>query len=500
MLFSPPLCLLAALVIQSPDPPSPPGESGEAWVAALAELERQGMDDKGPGAILASAHGGQVQVLGSIGRADRRSETSIGAETLFASPSIAKQIVCALAWTLALEGRIDLDMHLGDALLEFRTLQPQPTLRQVMEHSSGLRDVYALLGARRRGEGQFLDRKAALHWASRQHSPLFRPGTKTGVTPTNDLLLAELIVRTEGRSLDEVASEVLFGPIGMATAEFAAERAEGSEATDRNRAKPYVESLISWREGPGQGRIVGDRGLWLSASDLALWGAELLSPRVLPPEVAAGIRTGSYSHNDQEVQLYRGSNLRTWRGQPVSQLVGMDSGFGTTLLLYPEQGWVLAGLCNHSAGFDLLEASKAAMGIQLADVLDPPSKEQRFGGRFREDPRHKRSRIPDFSVGGLPGRYQLPELDLVLVLRADGNGALQCSIDGRPELQALPSTSQASGPHLALGSRDRNEIKLEPGADGRWTPTTLDWTPRFRVGRPLVTPRLTRLVLERVQD
>lgn len=463
------------------------------------ELERQGVDRRSPGAILATAHGGQVQVLGWIGQANRKSEIAIGAETLFTSPRLAKQIVCALAWTLAHEGSLDLDQDLGEALLEFRALRPQPTVRQVMEHSSGLRDIYDVLSARRRGEGQSIDRRGAVHWASLQRHLNFQPGIETRRVTTNDILLAEVIARAEGRSLAEVASEVLFDPIGMATARFAAEGADQEEATGRDQAKPYEESLLTWSVGPSQGRIVGDRGLWLSASDLARWGAELLNPQVLPSEVAAGIRKGSHSVHDKKVYLIRGNYPRTWRGQPVFELFDEQDGFGAALLLFPEQGLVLAGLSNGS-GIDLRQPAEAAAGVQLADILDPPSNEPRLGGRFGGERNPDRSRVRDFDAKGLPGRYHLPELDLVLVLRADGNGDLHCSIDGREEVQAKPYTSQGSGPHLALGRRDRNEIKLEPSVGGGWTATTLDWTPRFKVGKPLVTPRLTQLVLERVGD
>src|SRR5688500_16975604 len=100
----------------------------------------------GPGAAAIVMKGGRVVWSGARGLADLEPGRPIAPGTVFRTGSITKQFVAATVLTLAAEGKLSLD----DPLAKFFPGWPEPgaraTVRQLLNHSSGLFDYTKIPG------------------------------------------------------------------------------------------------------------------------------------------------------------------------------------------------------------------------------------------------------------------------------------------------------------------------------------------------------------------
>lgn len=147
-------CLLAACATVAPSPspvstatptaaatevptlaPSPPADA-QARIAALLEAERQ---SNGAPGMLALVRQGDKLIFASAGTADTAG-APIEVTTRFRIASITKPIVGALVLLAVGDGLFGLDDEVGDLLPGVLRDEPQVTVRQLLDHTSGVFD------------------------------------------------------------------------------------------------------------------------------------------------------------------------------------------------------------------------------------------------------------------------------------------------------------------------------------------------------------------------
>jgi D-alanyl-D-alanine carboxypeptidase len=164
----------------------------------------------------------------------------IGADTPFLAASVSKLLVTAMIFRLAGEGRFVLD----DPLQAFfaageldrlhvwagEDLTPRITLRHLLTHSSGLPDYFEdrrrdgtrLVQMLLEGHDVAFDLPKVLEWVRWELVPHFPPGArrKARYADTNFFLLAEVIRRVTGGSLDVALESLISRPLGLARTRY----------------------------------------------------------------------------------------------------------------------------------------------------------------------------------------------------------------------------------------------------------------------------------------
>ncbi|MXP40752.1 serine hydrolase [Altererythrobacter soli] len=113
------------------------------------------------------------------------------------------------------QGRLALDGDVRRWLPELPDYGHRITLRQMLHHTSGLRDYYGLMGLSGRSYRGYYPARELLALVARQSALNFEPGSRHEYSNTNYLLLAEVVRRATGRSLAAFAAEHIFRPLGM---------------------------------------------------------------------------------------------------------------------------------------------------------------------------------------------------------------------------------------------------------------------------------------------
>ncbi|MEU9045890.1 MULTISPECIES: serine hydrolase domain-containing protein [unclassified Kitasatospora] len=208
--------------------------------------------------------------------------------------SNTKTFTAVVVLQLVAEGKIDLDAPVDTYLpgvvrgdgIDGRHL----TVRQLLQHTSGLADYEGLLD-----EASFRDRyfepRELLDLALRQ-KPDFAPGEKFGYSSTNYVLAGLIVQKTTGRPLAEEIDRRIIRRVGLRHTYFPA---VGDRTIREAHPKGYRKDtadgpLRDFTEmDPSAGWAAGQ--MISTDSDLNRFFSALLAGRLLPPAELAQMRT-----------------------------------------------------------------------------------------------------------------------------------------------------------------------------------------------------------------
>lgn len=230
----------------------------EAGLAALPGRFR------GPGGVAGVVWNGRVVAATAWGHADLAHRPAMTRGTRLPVCSITKQFTCAAL--LGAAGAPEaLDAGLPALLPGFRG--PLPSVRELCNNQSGLRDYWALTVLQGARAEQGFARADALPLLARQQTGHFAPGTRYSYSNGNFRLLAELLERAAGEEMATLYARHVWEPAGMATAMLAADTRQppdgvtGYEGTAATGFVP-ADNGIWW---------VGDAGMAASLDDMLAW-------------------------------------------------------------------------------------------------------------------------------------------------------------------------------------------------------------------------------------
>ena len=330
--------------------------------SALQEAVRAGAC---PGAAVEVALHGRRLASAFAGRANLETGGAVGAATLFRIGSLTKQFTAALMLKLAAQGKLELDAPVARYLPFFSGKSPF-TLRELANHTAGLHSDDSGQGLPESPTGP--PSQVELARVISQQTPLFdfAPGTAWQYSNANYLVLGAVIEQVAGKPLGEVASELLFRPLGLDRTAFDTAaavvpgRADGyTPVPGRPGAYEHAAFLpISQAGGAGAMRSDGsDLCRWHQALfGHRLFGPEWLHWMVTPGRLRDGRLSGSHRFRPEdasygEVQYGMGFLLPPpGDGHPSVLHYGFISGFSACLETFYEAGLTTAILCNADPG------------------------------------------------------------------------------------------------------------------------------------------------------
>jgi D-alanyl-D-alanine carboxypeptidase len=235
--------------------------------------------------------------------------------------SVTKTFVAAIVLQLVEEGQLRLDDRIGVLLPEHDGVDPEITLRQLLDHSSGVADIFNATTriALEEEPGRAWGTNEVLATVGDAWHP---PGDGWSYANTNYLLLGLVIERVTGRTLaDEVAARIS-GPLGLASTELlsAAEPAPLTAAW----------ATIFWASGATVS----------TAADLATWGDALYGGDVITPEA----RSEMLAFNDDDHGL--GAQRLEMAGRIGVGHTGLLDTYTTILVHLPGDGVTVAMIVN----------------------------------------------------------------------------------------------------------------------------------------------------------
>lgn len=418
------LAALAALTLVAA-PVKVAAQAPDARAAEVRSLLAAWDRPDAPGVAVTVRLDGAIVAQVALGSADLEHGVPIRPSTVFHAASLSKQVTALSILLLEQDGQLSIDDPLAAYIPEAAHLGPI-TLRQLLNHTSGLRDQWTLLAmAGWRSEDLVTDDQV-LPLILSQERGNFVPGTAYQYTNSGYSLLAEVVWRVSGQRLAEFAHDRIFQPLGMTSTRFqddVSEVIEGRALSYERDGQGHVREVLTYA-------TAGPTGLKTTTGDLTLWAANLDTGAVGGSAVRARMEEQGVL-SDGTVNIYAlGQEHRPYHGLDTWSHGGRDAGYRSFLLRVPSERFSVAVLSN-AAAFDTAAVAFAIADLYLAD---------RPG---YEAPPVGVAETPDRGqLAAYTGNYELFP-GLIFSIRAEGESLLfQVLGDGEPV--ELPALSEAS--------------------------------------------------------
>ena len=348
--------------------------------------------------------------------------------TSFYLASLSKQFTAMAILLLQQDRKLSLDDDIRRWVPEVPNLG-HIALRELLQHTSGLRDYYSLLGINGWRQNELLTEREFLNLISRQRALNFAPGTEFLYSNTGYALMSIVVHRASGKSLRDFAAERIFKPLGMVNTEF---RDDHTQPVARE-AIGYLPDNGGFSVSIPQLDVVGDGGVFSTIEDLARWDANFDSGVVGGHDGVRLMQQTATLPDGRSTGYALGLSVGNFGGSRVVSHSGAYGGYRSTYLRFPEDHLSVITLCNVSALSSQLAERVASLylGKGLGSGFDPfPSSLPRYLPSV-PDPL-KDLQDPDEQVW-LEGKYYSAELGLEVVVRSE-NSRLVLRRAGAPDL------------------------------------------------------------------
>lgn len=363
--------LLAVLTLTALVQPSVPAQTSSVSPSdAPAQVNNlfAAMDNTtSPGCAVAAMKDGEIVYKHGYGMADLDHNVPIAPDTVFHVASMSKQFTAASIVMLAQEGKLSLDDPVRKYIPELPDFGAPITIRQLIHHTSGLRDQWELLGfAGWRYSLDLITDEDVLAVISRQKDLNFTPGSRFLYSNTGYTLLAQIVKRVSGQSLREFTAARIFEPLGMTRTHFRDDHAE----VVKNIAYGYAPSKLGFRLSVTNFDTVGATSLLTTVEDLARWDENFYEARVGGSALIAQMLERGTLSDGEQLNYAFGLTVDTYRGLRVVGHSGSDAGYRSDMIRFPDQHLTAVCLCNLASAIPD-ELTRKVAEIYLRDSMVP---------------------------------------------------------------------------------------------------------------------------------
>lgn len=273
--------------------------------------------------------------------------------------SISKQFAAAALLMMEQEGLLGLDEDLRAYIPELPEFDESITARQLIHHTSGLRDLFSLLHLKDVGLDPVTTTKDALELISNQQRLNFKPNTSYNYSNSGYVLMSVLTENLTGMTLREYTDKHFFKPLGMEATHFH----DDVGMVVPNRADSYRPTA------DGHGRFyrdnidrIGARGLFTTIEDFAKWDANFIENHSHLENFTERMAEKGIFNNGEPHDYAAGLRISRYRSLNTVGHGGNYMGFRSSYMRFPGPELGIIVFCNMS------NINPASYTRQLADL------------------------------------------------------------------------------------------------------------------------------------
>src|ERR1041385_5539997 len=325
------------------------------------------------GVSIAVAREGRLILSRGYGMANVEHSVAVTPETVFHIASISKNVFAAVVLQLVDEGKLRLDDDVTKYVPEAPTLGHHVTVRQLLNHTSGIYSFTSLPDA---ASNERLELTHEQVLGLIKDKPFdFEPGTRWRYDNSAFYLAGMVVERVTKHEYGAYVREHVFKPLGMNSASLCYARmvvphlASGYEVD----GGALVNAFMTWKLPFAGGAVCA------TASDLLKWQAALDSGRVLTPSSLALMRTPTTLADETKIDYGLGTRLGSLDGHRMLGHTGSGGGHRTVLASFPDDRLTIVILINTEDGSPApvavaAEIARAALGLakKKSALLDLP--------------------------------------------------------------------------------------------------------------------------------
>jgi len=346
----------------------------DAFFSSLATANTPGL------AVLVRKDGRTVFERG-YGARELRSFAKIDSQTNFRLASCSKQFTAMSIMLLVHDGKLRYDGKLTDVFADFPAYGKAITIRNLLNHTSGLPDYEDLMAAAENRKGAALwtptrqiQDAEVLDLLKQEAAGKFAPGSKWSYSNSGYVVLGLVVAKISGKPFREFLRERIFAPLQMS--QTLAYQKGKNEVT--RRAYGHSKEGNTWKETDqsSTSATLGDGGIYSSLTDLAKWDEALaqhtlltekeMQPALTPAQLTTGARPKWPANSDRPegtpVLYGFGWFLDPYRNHARMWHYGDTLGFHSYILRFPADHLTIIVLCNRT------DLDPESLALQVADL------------------------------------------------------------------------------------------------------------------------------------
>lgn len=325
-----------------------------------------------PGAAVLVVHDGKAVFRHGYGVIDLRTRSPIEPQSDFRLASFTKQFTATCIMLLVHDGKLRYDDHLTDIFPEFPAYGKSITVRNLLNHTSGLPDYEDLLMKQYPNTPddkipQILD-AGVLKLLEQQTAGQFPAGSKWQYSNSGYAVLAMTVEKVSGKPFGQFLHDRIFAPLNM-NHTLAYEK--GKNEVPHRAYGHRKEKDGSWRETDQSptSAVLGDGGIYTSIDDLAKWDRALrehtllteaeMEPALTPVQPTSG---PAKAQSGRSLSYGFGWFLDPYQGHRRMSHDGETIGFRTTIQRFPDDNLTVIVLANRT------DVDPAALALRVADL------------------------------------------------------------------------------------------------------------------------------------
>lgn len=394
------LYLFATALLHAADPAS-----------QIDNIMKQWNQPAKPGASVAVVQHGKLVFSKGYGNATLEYDAPIRPETVFHVASVSKQFTAMALVLLEQQKKLSLEDDIHKYIPELQDYGQRVTIRQLLQHTSGIRDQWQALGLAGWRLDDVITQKQILRLMARQKELNFTPGSEHLYSNGGYTLAAEIVARVSGKSFPDFCQEMIFRPLRMDSTHFH----DDHRRIVPNRAYSYAPDGAGYEASPLNYANAGATSLFTTGPDLAKWLDNFREPKVGGRAAIDRLQEQAVLNNGTKIGYALGVSVGKYRGLKTVSHGGADAGYRSFALWLPEQETGIVVLSN------LATFNPGAVANQVAEAY--------FDGRMgpaTASPSPARRNAPASAAGNggdllsYAGSYWSEELESQYTVRSNG--------------------------------------------------------------------------------
>jgi CubicO group peptidase (beta-lactamase class C family) len=330
-----------------------------------------------PGCAVLVIKNGEPIFRKGYGVSDLRTRQIIGPETNFRLASLTKQFTAMAIMLLVHDRKLGYEDHLTDVFPDFPSYGKAITIRQLLNHTSGLIDYEDIMGTKydKQYAGMADDKipqikdAGVLDLLKQQSTTKFTSGEKWAYSNSGYVVLAMVVEKRSGMSFGEFLHQRVFVPLKM-TQTVAYEKGKNEV---KHRAYGYTQTANVWvqTDQSSTSATLGDGGVYTSLDDLVKWDRALsqytlLTAKEMEPAFAPPVSTNAAPIKQKDGSLAPrygfGWFLDPYLGHRRYSHYGETVGFRNAIQRFPDDRLTVIVLSNRA------EVDAPALAQRVADL------------------------------------------------------------------------------------------------------------------------------------
>lgn len=282
--------------------------------------------------------------------------------SVFDIASNSKQFTAACIVLLAEQGKLNLDNELSDFFPEFPDYGHQITIRQLLNHTSGIRNDGTLSFLKSPGNNDISTDSSIMRLLINQKELNFKPGDKYEYSNTGYWLLGQIVNKVAKMDMSDFARQEIFEPLGMNNTQFHKDNSQiiKNQASGYNPNGSGGFKLINTNTGNAQ---IGAKGIFTNIEDFKKWDDAFYQSDILNKKFWLMMLQRGVLNNKDTLDYACGLITGNYKGLNTISHGGVIDGYRSVIVRFPDQKLTVVIFANRA------DADPLKMSYTVADVL-----------------------------------------------------------------------------------------------------------------------------------